>query len=125
MQRMALSHRNRITVRTSPEVLEALDHALSRLQRAGVRFRGRKVGIEAFVNAALLDFMDLDEGPMRERVVGKIAELEKQLDQAEREDPGRPEDRPIRVEKVIPAERPAKEEPDPALKKKRNGGGGR
>jgi hypothetical protein len=60
-----LSYQNRLTVRTAPELLEALGVLRARLQSRGVEFRARKIGLEGIAGAFLLAALDR---PLQEQV---------------------------------------------------------
>ncbi len=75
-----LSYQNRVTVRTAPDVTEGLGVLLSKLQRAGLKFRGRKLGIEGLVGAVLMEFLSRSWGEQVASVEHWLPELERSLD---------------------------------------------
>ncbi len=91
-----LAYSNRITVRTSADVVERLNVALSRFQRAGVKFGGRKLGLQGLVGSVLLDFLDRTDADQLATLMARLVELEAQLDAP---DASRPDQHgPARVE---------------------------
>jgi hypothetical protein len=52
-----LSHDTRFVARTAPEILDGMKHLVHRAARAGLKFRGRRVGMEGVLNAVILDFL--------------------------------------------------------------------
>lgn len=63
-----LSFDFKLTARTAPELYEAFNHLVLKLEGEGIKFRKRKVSVEAAVNAVLLDFFD-KPAPDREALI--------------------------------------------------------
>lgn len=81
-----LRREHRLTARSLPELIRWVEETLSRYGSSRrVTFRGRKLSLEAIVNASLLHLMSLPEDE-QERVLGaSIARLEGMLDVPESE----------------------------------------
>jgi hypothetical protein len=56
-----LSHDFRFVARTAPDLYDEMGHFVLRAAGAGLKFRGRKVGVEAALNAIVLDFLTKPE----------------------------------------------------------------
>jgi hypothetical protein len=52
-----LSHDFRFVARTAPDILDGMKHLVHRAARAGLKFRGRRVGMEGVLNAVILDYL--------------------------------------------------------------------
>lgn len=76
-----LRREHRLTARSLPELIAWVEQALSRYGSSRrVTFRGRKLSIEAIVNASLLHMLSLPDDE-QERILGEsIGKLEKMLD---------------------------------------------
>lgn len=81
-----LRREHRLTARSLPELIRWVEETLSRYGSSRkVTFRGRKLSLEAIVNASLLHLMSLPEDE-QERVLGaSIAKLEGMLEVPEAE----------------------------------------
>jgi len=51
-----LSFDFKLTARTAPEMYEAFNHLVLRAAAEGLKFNNRKVGVEAAINAVLIEF---------------------------------------------------------------------
>jgi hypothetical protein len=56
-----LSHDFKLVARTAPEMYEMFNHLVLRAAAGGLKFRERKVGVEAALNAVLVDFFSRPE----------------------------------------------------------------
>lgn len=64
----SLSFDFKLSARTAPELYEAFNRLVLKLEAEGVKFRGRKVSVEATLNAVLIDFFGKSDEE-RERLV--------------------------------------------------------
>jgi hypothetical protein len=72
-----LSRQDRITARSLPELVEAIENAISAYGRSkAVRFRGRKLSREGFVNAAILALLELPAVDQERALARAVARLE-------------------------------------------------
>jgi hypothetical protein len=72
-----LSRQDRITARSLPELVEAIENAISAYGRSkAVRFRGRKLSREGFVNAAILALLELPAADQERALARAVARLE-------------------------------------------------
>ena len=56
-----LTHEFKFTARTSPGLWEAFNGLVNKAAMRGIKFRGRKVGNEAILNAVVIRFLELSE----------------------------------------------------------------
>jgi hypothetical protein len=71
-----LSHDFKLAARTAPEIYEVVNHLVLRAAADGVKFRRRKIGVEAAVNAILLDFLDKTEAERLAVLVRNVSRFE-------------------------------------------------
>jgi hypothetical protein len=71
-----LSHDFKLAARTAPEIYEVVNHLVLRAAADGVKFRRRKIGVEAAVNAILLDFLDKPEAERLAVLVRNVSRFE-------------------------------------------------
>lgn len=89
-----LTQEYKLAARTAPEVYEAVNRLVSTVASEGrVKFRGRKIGVEALLNAVLLDFLDRAPGDQRELLARNVPRFEALLgdEPAASSSPGRVE----------------------------------
>lgn len=72
-----LERLHRIVARSIPEVVGAMERTVTRHgESRAIRFRGRKLSAEAFINAALLHLLDLPEAEQDRALSTAIGRLE-------------------------------------------------
>lgn len=65
----ALSFGEKLTTRTAPEIVEAVDHLHAEMKASGVRFRDKKVSKEAILSAIVLYFIENEPETDRVKLV--------------------------------------------------------
>lgn len=81
MQAMGnLSHKHKLTARTSAEVVEGVDLLLARRRFSAVKFRGRKIGKESLAGAVMLEFLQLPEPDHLAILERRLPQLEAQIE---------------------------------------------
>jgi hypothetical protein len=75
-----LSHDFKLAARTAPEIYEAVNHLVLRAGSDGLKFRRRKIGVEAAVNAILVDFLDRSEAERMAILVKNVPRFESILE---------------------------------------------
>lgn len=79
MAKKQLSYEFKVAARTTPEIHEAISTLVMKAGNRGIKFRGRKLGVEAAINALLIDFLEKpDEERMRLLSVG-VSRFEEML----------------------------------------------
>jgi hypothetical protein len=120
MCRMAdLSREHRLNARSTAQIVAMRDSAVSRLANvSGLKFRGRKLSDEAFINGAILAFLALDNASQVRTMGDNLRRLESML-----EDDGPSESAPMAPVDMDAAAREIQSqatESPPKQKRKRN-----
>lgn len=92
-----LSDKHRFVARSIPEVAgEFADLVYQLGNKEGFTFRGRKLGMEAAINAVMLEFLGLDPDARREVIGRNLRRFEALLDDDAAGDDGAPDVGPSR-----------------------------
>lgn len=79
-----LSREHRLNARSTAQIIAMRDSAVSRLANgAGLKFRGRKLSDEAFINGAILAFLALDHASQVRTMGDELRRLESMLEDDE------------------------------------------
>jgi hypothetical protein len=71
---------HRLNSRTLASTADRLELAVNAARRAGVQFRGRKIGAEALINAAVMTFLDLSEAERADILRSYLPQIEAELE---------------------------------------------
>jgi len=114
-----LQREYRITARSIPEVIGPMERALARYgESRRVKFRGRKLSNEAFINAAILHMLDLSESEQEAALSSSLARLEAIL----ADDPAERADDPVVPQDVAGVVEDAEEEVAPKRRSRKGAG---
>jgi hypothetical protein len=69
----------RLHARSTAEIVERVENFLSRLNRRGLKFRGRKTKLEPFINVLVLEFFKLDRDQQERLMMTQIPAFEDML----------------------------------------------
>jgi hypothetical protein len=69
----------RLHARSTAEIVERVENFLSRLNRRGLKFRGRKTKLEPFINVLVLEFFKLDRDQQERLMMMQIPAFEGML----------------------------------------------
>lgn len=107
MLRMSLSHKHKVTARTSPQNARGIRDLVVRQAARGLKFGQRAIGIEGVMGCLLLDFLERSEEEQDAVIDRWLEVLENQVGEHEKEGSVHPGGRAVVAEPGIPPEPPA------------------